>query len=198
MDLLLETKHLRLRRFTIADTDLLFALDNDSEVMRYINGGTLTPRHAIEQEILPSFMQHDPVRPGFGFWAAEDKESGAFMGWFCIRPLPKNPHHAALGYRLVRATWGQGLATEGVRALIRKGFSELALERVVATTYEHNIASRRVMEKVGMSLVRRFRMTLEDLQSVDTFHSDAVEVWDGDDVEYALDKSEWEKQNNDS
>ena len=89
------------------------------------------------------------------------------------------------------------MATEGVRALTRIGFTELGLTRLVATTYEENIASRRVMEKVGMSLVRRFRLTVDEVTSSDTTHFDAVEIWDGDDVEYALDKIEWEQQTND-
>ena len=192
MNVLLETKRLRLRRFTAEDVDHLFALDNDPEVMRYLNGGVPTPRQVIEQEILPGFMQIDSARPLFGFWAAELRASGEFVGWFSLRPLPENPRHASLGYRLVRAAWGQGLATEGVRALIHKGFAELGLVCVVATTYEHNVASRRVMEKVGMLLVRRFRITVEDLQATDTFHTDSMEVWDGDDVEYALDKAVWQ------
>jgi RimJ/RimL family protein N-acetyltransferase len=139
-------------------------------------------------------MQADVVNPGFGFWAADEQATGKFLGWFSLRPFPQNPYEATLGYRLIRSAWGQGLASEGVRALIYKGFAELGLQRVVSTTYEHNLASRRVMEKAGMILVRRFRLTVEDLQSVDTFHSDAVEVWDGDDVEYALEKNDWEKQ----
>ncbi|MCA9897670.1 MAG: GNAT family N-acetyltransferase [Anaerolineales bacterium] len=195
---MLETKRLRLRRFTRSDVDYLFALDNDPEVMRYLNGGVSTPRQVIEQEILPEFMVVDPARPQFGFWAAEMKVSGEFVGWFSLRPLPENHFHAALGYRLARTFWGRGLATEGVRALIRHGFAELELERVVATTYEDNVASQRVMQKVGMTLVRRFRLTLEDLRGVDTFHTDEVEIWDGDDVEYALEKIAWEKQHCDS
>jgi RimJ/RimL family protein N-acetyltransferase len=193
LDILLETERLCLRRFRLADGAHLFSLDNDPEVMRYINGGIPTPRHIIEQEILPGFMQIDPAQPAFGFWAAEDNETAKFLGWFCIRPFPQNPFHAALGYRLMRAAWGQGYATEGVRALIHQAFTELGLTQVVATTYEHNLASRRVMEKAGMTLVRRFRITVEDLQSVDTFHTDAVEVWDGDDVEYALSRDTWER-----
>ena len=196
MDILLKTERLRLRRFTPTDADHLYALDNNPEVMRYINGGTPTPRRVIETEILPGFMQVDGTNPAFGFWAAEAKETGRFLGWFCIRPLPKNPQHASLGYRLMPAAWGQGLATEGVRALIRKGFTGLGLTRVVATTYEENIASRRVMEKVGMTLVRRFRLTVDEVASSDTAHFDTVEIWDGDDVEYALDKTEWERQIN--
>lgn len=197
MDVLLETERLRLRRFTPADADHLHALDNDPEVMRYINGGAPTPRGVIKTEILPGFMRVDGTNPAFGFWAAEAKKTGEFVGWFCLRPLPENLHHASLGYRLVRAAWGQGMATEGVRALIRRGFTELGLTRLVATTYEENIASRRVMEKAGMTLVRRFRLTVDEVTSSDTAHFDIVEIWDGDDVEYALDKTEWEQQTND-
>ena len=192
METLLETPRLRLRRFTAVDAEHLFALDNDPEVMRYLNGGVPTPRSVVEQQILPGFMQVDGSQPAFGVWAADLIATGEFVGWFSIRPLPQNPAEASLGYRLRRTAWGQGLATEGVRALMRKGFAELGLQRVVATTYEHNLASRRVMEKAGMTLVRRFRLTLEDLQGVDTFHTDAAEVWDGDDVEYALDKKNWQ------
>ena len=198
METLLETERLRLRRFTLADSDHLFGLDNDPEVMRYLNGGVPTPRQVIEQDILPSFMQVDAAHPAFGFWAAEQKETGRFVGWFSLRPFPQNPQAATLGYRLVRIFWGRGLATEGVRALIAWGFSELGVERVVATTYEHNILSRRVMEKVGMVLIRRFRLTPEALQNTDTFYTGTLEVWDGEDVEYALEKSAWEKQQNDN
>ena len=80
------------------------------------------------------------------------------------------------------------------RALIRLGFAELGVERVVATTYEDNLASRRVMEKAGMTLTRRFRMTTADLENVDTYQSGAQEPWDGDDVEYSLLKSDWNQR----
>lgn len=68
--------------------------------------GVSTPRQVIEQEILPEFMVVDPARPQFGFWAAEMKVSGEFVGWFSLRPLPENHFHAALGYRLARTFWG--------------------------------------------------------------------------------------------
>jgi RimJ/RimL family protein N-acetyltransferase len=67
MHVLLETERLILRRFTAADLDHLFTLDNDPEVMRYINGGEPTPREAIESDILPRFMQYDEGCPAYGF-----------------------------------------------------------------------------------------------------------------------------------
>lgn len=78
------------------------------------------------------------------------------------------------------------------RALIRKGFSELGVRRVVASTYEHNVGSRRVMEKTGMTLVRTYRLTPEELREM--FGIEDPEIFDGDEVEYALEKVDWERQ----
>ena len=194
MDILLETERLRLRRFTTADAEQLYHLDNDPEVMRFINGGTPASREIIEHEMLPVFLRYAENLPGYGFWAVIEKGSDTFLGWLCFRPVADSLTEVSLGYRLHQAAWGKGYATEGARALIRKGFSEWAVQRVVATTYEHNLASRRVMEKLGMTLLRRFRMTPEDLASGDTYHLTSVELWDGDDVEYALDRKTWQQQ----
>ena len=191
MQVLLETERMRLRQFTAADAQFLFELDNDPEVMRYINGGTPTPRAVIEREILPGFLRYDGRFPAFGFWAAVDKASGGLLGWFGFRAAPETPSQVTLGFRLHRSAWGKGYATEGARALIRMGFAELGVERVVATTYEKNLASRRVMEKAGMKLVRRFRLTPEELLQTDTHHVTSLELWDGDDVEYALERQNW-------
>jgi RimJ/RimL family protein N-acetyltransferase len=192
---LLETERLVLRRFTEDDAGHLAELDSDPDVMRYLSGGTPTPGSIIEADILPRFLRYDERFPGFGFWAAIDRASGDLMGWFSFRPLAEaDPREVGLGFRLRKAAWGQGYATEGARALIRLGFAELGVERVVATTYEYNLASRRVMEKAGMALSRRFRLTTEDLESVDTYYVASQDLWDGDDVEYALQKIDWEQQ----
>jgi RimJ/RimL family protein N-acetyltransferase len=194
MHVLLETERLILRRFTAADLDHLLALDNDPEVMRYINGGEPTPREVVENDILPRFMQYNEECPAYGFWAAVTKSRGSFVGWFSFRPNKDTSHEVRLGYRLHKVAWGKGYATEGARALIHKGFAELGAQCVAATTYEENGASRRVMEKVGMSFRRAFRPTLAYLKNADTSHTTSAEVWDGGEVEYALEKSDWEEQ----
>ncbi|MBN1399202.1 MAG: GNAT family N-acetyltransferase [Anaerolineae bacterium] len=194
MHILLETDHLILRRFTEDDADALFELDSDPAVMRWLSGGAPTPREVIETEILPRFMRYDQGAPGLGFWAAVEKASGAFVGWFCLRAVEGAPGVAALGYRLRKVVWGQGYATEGARALIHKGFNQLGLQRVVATTYQDNLASRRVLEKLGLRLVRRFRLTVEELTEIDTFQAGSSEPWDGEDLEYALDRADWMQQ----
>ena len=195
MQVFLETERLLLRRFTAADVDNLCDLDADPEVMRFLNGGTPTPRDVIENEILPRFLRsYEPVA-GFGFWAAIEKATGDFLGWFSLRPPDGAvPDVAELGYRLRKAAWGRGFATEGARALIRKGFAELGVQRVIATTYQDNRASRRVMEKAGMTPARTFRLTPADLAAQDTYHVTSQDLWEGEDVEYALTKADWERQ----
>ncbi|HEY7022267.1 MAG TPA: GNAT family N-acetyltransferase [Ktedonobacterales bacterium] len=193
MQIFLETERLILRQFTEDDVKDLVELDSDPKVMRYLNGGIATPREAVEREILPRFLSYYERYDSFGVWAAIEKFSGAFIGWFSFRPHDEgHPDEVELGYRLRRVAWGQGYATEGARALIRKGFTELGVQRVTANTYEHNTGSRRVMEKAGMALVRRYRPTLDELTTETSNHLSAGSVWDGDEVEYALTKVDWE------
>lgn len=194
MNVLLESDRLVLRRFTLADADDLFKLDNDPEVMRFLNGGAPTPREVIRDEILPLFTRYDERVPASGFWACVERATGAFVGWFSFRWTGAVPGEVSLGFRMCRAAWGRGYATEGARALIDRGRSEWGVRRVVATTYEENHGSRRVLANVGMRLVRRFRLTPSDLASVDTYHLTEEDLWEGDDLEYALELGDWEEQ----
>ncbi len=191
MQVFLETERLELRRFTEDDVDNLFGLDSDPEVMRFINHGKPTPREVVQNDILPRFLSYYERFAGFGFWAVIEKSSGEFLGWFHFRsPEGSPPDEIELGYRLRKAAWGKGYGTEGSRALIRKGFTELGVRRVVASTYQDNVASQRVMEKAGLTLVRTFHMTPAELAA----HGlDPDDLWEGDDVEYALEKADWER-----
>jgi RimJ/RimL family protein N-acetyltransferase len=180
----LETDRVRLRRLTPADLDNLIGLDADPEVMRYISGGRPTPRAVVAHRVLPAFLGYYARSAGFGFWAAIEKPGGEFLGWFHLRP-PRGagPDEAELGYRLRRAAWGRGYATEVSRALIRKAFTELGVRRVVASTDAAHTASRRVMEKAGMTLVRTLRAPWPELP--DGPEREAVE--------YAVSKADWEQ-----
>ncbi|HSS90233.1 MAG TPA: GNAT family N-acetyltransferase [Streptosporangiaceae bacterium] len=185
MQVFLETRRLVLRRFTMADVDNLVSLDADPDVMHFVTGGIRTARDEIENEILPEFLGYYEQFQGYGFWAAIEKGTGEFLGWFHFRPREEaGPGEAELGYRLRKSAWGKGYATEGSRALISKGFTDFGVRRVVAETMVVHAASRRVMEKAGLTLVR-------------TFHADWPYPIEGDelgDVEYALDRAEWERR----
>ncbi|MEM7799890.1 MAG: GNAT family N-acetyltransferase [Chloroflexota bacterium] len=186
-----ETVRLRFRRFTAQDAQLIYDLDDDPEVMRYLTGGSNTPMGVVVEEILPRFMlQAEPASP-LGFWAIEEKASYAFVGWVSLRRENRASTRAVLGYRLRRQAWGNGYATEAAGWIMNQAFSQVDVALIVATTYEANLGSRRVMEKLGMRHVRSFRLTPEDLQTSDTSHQESEEVWDGDDVEYAITREEW-------
>ncbi|WP_037613685.1 GNAT family N-acetyltransferase [Streptomyces albus] len=157
MDAFLETERLVLRPFAEDDAEDVWALDNDPEVMRFLNGGRPVSREVIRERTMPRLLHDHPCTGTRGYWAARRKEGDVFLGWFEFRPL--NEHSAAvveLGYRLTRAAWGHGYATEGARALVAKGFTELGVERVTGNTMAVNTRSRRVMEKAGLFLVRHF------------------------------------------
>ena len=188
MHVFLQSERMVLRRFTEADVDLLLELDSDPEVMRLVNGGRPTPREVIQNDLLPAYLQYYERSAGYGFWVAIESYTGEFLGWFHFRPpVGSPPDEAELGYRLRQCAWGNGYATEGSRALIRKGFAELGVQRVVASTAAGNLASRRVMEKVGMTLVRTFYQAWPDLVS-DTEEPEQ-EV-----VEYQLLRATWVQQ----
>jgi RimJ/RimL family protein N-acetyltransferase len=187
----LETSRLLLRHLTAEDEDNLIELDGDPEVMRYLTGELPTSREKIRDQVLPRLLRYYSQSDRFGYWAAVDKATGEFLGWFCFRPRlggsegdESDRQGIELGYRLRRAAWGKGYATEGSRALIHKGFTELGVERVFAETRTANQASRRVMEKAGLMYVR-------------TIHQDRPNATPGSEhgeVEYALTRAEWQSR----
>jgi RimJ/RimL family protein N-acetyltransferase len=142
---------------------LLFELDSDPEVMRFISKGQPTPLARIQNEIIPRFLGYYRQSPPRGFWAAHLLEAGEFIGWFHLRPDKISPEEMELGYRLKRNTWGRGLATEGSRALLEQAFSAWGCPKICARTLAGNLASRRVMEKAGLTLEREFHYALEVL-----------------------------------
>ncbi|MFD3743881.1 GNAT family N-acetyltransferase [Nocardia sp. NPDC058633] len=179
-EVFLETDRLVLRRFTDTDCDNLVRLDSDPAVMRFLTG-VPTPRSVIEHEVLPTILR-DYQRGPAGRFAAVERSTGAFVGWLSLRP-PEDGSVAdvELGYRLAASAWGRGYATEGARALIRKGFTELGVGRVWAQTMAVNIASRRVLEKSGLTYVRTFHPQFDD-PLPGTEHGE---------VEYELTRAEW-------
>lgn len=155
----LTTARMRLRRLREDDLDLLVALNDDPGVMRHIDRRSPT-REQVAEEIAALIAQRE-ADPEHGRFIAEDHH-GAFLGWFGLTVIAQGPTGPSLGYRLRRAHWGRGLATEGGRALVDHAFTELGAERVSAETMAVNTASRRVMEKCGLRYVRTFRQHFDD------------------------------------
>ena len=170
-----------LRQFEPSDVDAVLALDSDPAVRQYVEDGEPVDRDAAAESI-DYWMKYYERSDIFGFWAAIEKSTGRFLGWFHFRPREGAPaDQPELGYRLASSAWGLGYATEGSIALIDKGFESPLVNRVVAETLAVHIASRRVMEKAGLRHVRSY-------PSEWPVHLPGDELGD---VEYALTRAEW-------
>jgi RimJ/RimL family protein N-acetyltransferase len=158
------TQRLVLRQFTEDDAALLFELDSDPEVMRFIGPPWHTDVDGYRQMIRDRFLAQYERGVGFGCLAVFDRVSGEFFGWVFLRPALEHRLAAdagfregelELGYRLRRAAWGKGVATEASRAVLDQAFTAPGPVHVVALALVGNVASTRVMEKVGMKQVRQ-------------------------------------------
>jgi RimJ/RimL family protein N-acetyltransferase len=162
----LETDRVALRQFVEGDAASLFSLDSDPEVMRYVGPQFALPNEEAYRERIRNYFQPYYAKgPDFGFWAAEERATGRFVGWFHLRPAPdyRFAREAGFrdgeydtGFRLVRSAWGNGYATEVTRALLVRGFAQPAVEAVVACALVGNRASCRVLENCGLRRVGEF------------------------------------------
>lgn len=146
----LRTERLVLRRaWTATDRDRFAALNADAEVMRHLPAPlTRAQSDDFVDRIEARFAEH-----GFGLWALDAPGLGfvGFVGlWWAAFPAPFTPA-LEVGWRLSRAAWGHGFAPEAARAAVADGFARMALAEIVSFTWEGNTASRRVMEKIGMT-----------------------------------------------
>jgi RimJ/RimL family protein N-acetyltransferase len=159
-------------------------LDSDPEVMRYLSGRASTREEAEASHARRLAAAHKV--DGLGFWVGLVGDE--FVGWWTLQPAhgpdqPDDPGVADLGYRLLRRHWRKGLATEGARELLRYGFDDVRLDRIIAQTLTVNAASRAVIERVGLTYVR-------------TFPSSATERIEGieeGEVEYEMTREKWER-----
>jgi RimJ/RimL family protein N-acetyltransferase len=172
------TARLRLSQVRETDREDLIALERDPEVMRYLNGGRPTPIDGVDG---PSTFLTPRGRENY-VWAAIEARSGAFVGWFSLRPVDAD--RAELGYRLRRQVWGQGLASEGASALVAKGFEEMGFERIVASVMSVHTASRRVLEKAGLTYRRTALIQF----------TDPIPGSEAGDAEYEITRDVWEAQ----
>lgn len=153
MTVVFETARLILKRFSIADAQGFFELNLDPEVTRY-TGDVPFGSVAEAESFIRNYDHYD--RYGFGRWSVLLKVSGEYIG-FCGLNYRSNVGEVDLGFRLRRSHWGKGYATEASRGSLVYGFKEYALNKIVARAMKENLASHRVLHKLGM----RFEKTFE-------------------------------------
>jgi RimJ/RimL family protein N-acetyltransferase len=148
--MILETERLLLRPFTEDDEDDLCALYADPEVMRFLGGVRTREQTRLRLAAMVAHWREH----GFGIWALVAKAGGEFVGRCGLGHLHEEVGDVELAYTLGRAWWGSGLATEAAGRALGYGFEVLRLPRVAAYARPENVASRRVMEKLGMTFER--------------------------------------------
>jgi RimJ/RimL family protein N-acetyltransferase len=144
------TERLDLRHWYNSDRQPFARLNADARVMEFM------PSVLAEQESssLVDRIEAHFQRHGFGLYAAEIRSARRFIGYI---GLSVPVFQAALtpcveiGWRLAREYWGQGLATEGAREVVRYAFEELNLQELVSFTVPANARSLAVMKKIGMT-----------------------------------------------
>ena len=146
----LQTARLRLRPWRDGDLEAFAALNADPEVMRHFPAPMARP----ESDRLAARIRAHMAERGFGSWAVEVPGVAGFIG-FTGLSVPSFTTGftpcVEVGWRLARAHWGQGYATEAARAAVDFGFGALGLEEIVSFTVPENRRSRAVMERLGMT-----------------------------------------------
>jgi ribosomal-protein-alanine N-acetyltransferase len=146
--MIVETERLILRHYVEDDAEAFHELNRDPEVLRYLDdGGTTSVEHA--RQILRDFPLADYAKYGFGRWACVLKETGKVIGFAGLKYLPDR-REVDVGYRFMAAYWGRGLATEANRPAIDHGFARLGLDHIIGMVRPANVASVRVLEKLGL------------------------------------------------
>lgn len=146
----LETPRLMLRGFTPDDVAAHARIFSDPLVTRYLPRGPYPADKAAEiaQRTVAYFIEHWE-KFGFGVWAMTDSATGALIGQCGLNHLEASDEVEVL-YLLDRPYWGIGLATEAAKAAVDVGFDRIGLERIIGLTTPQNLASQRVLQKVGL------------------------------------------------
>lgn len=144
---ILRTERLLLRRFTLADLDLLLEMHRDESTMRHV-GGLLTPQQSLGM-LQERMIRYYEDNPGLGIWLTQERATGTRVGMHLLNHI-QGETLVQVGYVLHRDHWGRGYATEMARAIVGYGFRELGLPRIHAIANHQNLESQRVLLKCGL------------------------------------------------
>jgi RimJ/RimL family protein N-acetyltransferase len=158
MQIFVETERLLLRQLLPSDDIGMFELDSDSEVQRYLGNKPIKRVEEARKSI--EYIRQQYLENGIGRWAVIEKETSCFVGWaglkFVREATNNHINYHDLGYRLIKRYWGKGYATESAKASLEYGFEQLKLKEIYGMADVGNVASRKVLEKVGLSFIERF------------------------------------------
>ncbi|MEP6465625.1 MAG: GNAT family N-acetyltransferase [Parafilimonas sp.] len=150
MNIIFQSSRLYFREFNEKDIQLLFDLNSNPNVIKYVH----EPAPTLENinDILLNVIVPQYKLYGHGRWAVHLNSNNEFIGWCGLKYI-KEKDEIDLGYRFKENCWGQDYGYEAAKETIDFGFNNLTLKRIVATVLPENIASWRIMEKCGMKYI---------------------------------------------
>jgi RimJ/RimL family protein N-acetyltransferase len=145
----LRTERLLLRHWRESDGPPWAAMNADP-VVREDFPELLTPEQSAASM---AYFQAELEQRGYGWWALEVRSTGDFIGFAGLDPVDEEMSFTGveIGWRLARAAWGHGYATEAARAVLAFGFDTLGLPEILALTPVGNVRSQAVMRRIGMT-----------------------------------------------
>lgn len=157
----IETERLILRDLMETDVDGIFELDSNPEVHRYLGNNPISSMQKAHEIVRSIQLQYS--ERGIGRFAAIEKYSGDFIGWSGLKyntgekeTLGDKRDFHDIGYRFIPRYWGKGYATESSLAILQYGFNELDLQTIYGAAEVGNIASNKVLQKIGLEYVEQF------------------------------------------
>lgn len=153
-DTIFETERLLVRWYRAGDGPDAFEIYGDPDVWRWLGNGA----HPADPD--PDYTERALVATtarlrergdGFGIWAIEERATNRVVGTVGLAPMPDGS--VELAYHLAKAHWGRGIATEAGAGAVRHGFDMLGLEQLLGFVHPPNLASIRVLEKLGFARV---------------------------------------------
>lgn len=145
--MIIETERLILKDMSMEDAEDLLRLHSDPLVQKYTGEAIITSIEAMRDRIKKRTTTYK--KDGFGRWITILKDGMQFVGWSGLAYLPEFDE-VDIGYRFLQDFWGRGLATEASNGILDYAFDDLKLKRIIAIAMKDNLASIRVMEKIGM------------------------------------------------
>ena len=161
MQFYIETERLIMRDVLESDLDGMFELDSDPLVHRYLGNKPIKTKEKAKEIIL--FIQKQYKELGIGRFATLEKSTGEFMGWSGLKlntgekeALNGKSDFYDIGFRFIPRFWGKGYATESSVAVLEFGFNKLNIETICGAAETGNLASNRVLQKIGLNFINEF------------------------------------------
>ncbi|GLS83432.1 GNAT family N-acetyltransferase [Paraferrimonas haliotis] len=155
-EILIDTPRLQMRHFCIDDVDAVFAFSTNPEVCRYTgDAGTVKTRQDA-MKLITDLWQEEYQRYGYARYALIHKGDNKVIG-FCGVKYLDDEQRPDIGYRMLPQYWGQGLAYEAAQATMDYARNELGLTNIMAEAVVENIASNKILLKLGLTLVDNYQ-----------------------------------------